>query len=126
MNALAFMEEWFEIIVQFGVLFLECIGVGVLLVSAVKALIGCLSHDGHVRLGLAEGIALALEFKLGGEVLRTAVVRTPNELIILGAIILLRGALTFLIHWEIKNEESKMDDQETRAHAEESAALPKR
>lgn len=126
MNALAFMEEWFEIIVQFGVLFLECIGVGVLLVSAVKALIGCLSHDGHVRLGLAEGIALALEFKLGGEVLRTAVVRTPSELIILGAIILLRGALTFLIHWEIKNEESKMDDQETRAHAEESAALPKR
>lgn len=116
MNALAHMEQWFEIAVQFGVLFLECIGVGVLLVAAVKALIGCLKRDPHVRLGLAEGIALALEFKLGGEVLRTAVVRTPNELIILGAIILLRGALTFLIHWEIKNEEA-------RAQAEDELAV---
>lgn len=51
-------------------------------------------------------IALALEFKLGGEVLRTVIVREQAELIILGAIILLRGALTFLIHWEIKVEES--------------------
>lgn len=115
MNILAYMEQWFEMAVQLGVLFLECIGVGVLVVSAVKALIGCLSHDTHVRLGLAEGIALALEFKLGGEVLRTAVVRTPSELLILGAIILLRGALTFLIHWEIKNEEA-------RAHAEAQSA----
>ena len=79
-----------------------------------------------MRLGLAEGIALALEFKLGGEVLRTAVVRTPSELIILGAIILLRGALTFLIHWEIKNEESKMDDHEAKLHAEEESAVPGR
>lgn len=122
MNILSHMEQWFEFIVQFGVLFLECIGVGVLLVAAVKALIGCLSHDSHVRLGLAEGIALALEFKLGGEVLRTAVVRTPSELWMLGAIILLRGALTFLIHWEIKNEESKMDEQEAQLHTEEKSA----
>ncbi len=126
MNVLAHMEQWFEIAVQFGVLFLECIGVGVLLVSAVKALVGCLRRDGRVRLGLAEGIALALEFKLGGEVLRTAVVRTPSELLILGAIILLRGALTFLIHWEIKNEESKMDDHDGHAHAERDIAASQR
>lgn len=121
MNVLAYLERWFEMAVQCGVLFLECIGVGVLVVSAVKALVGCLSHDTHVRLGLAEGIALALEFKLGGEVLRTAVVRTPNELLVLGAIILLRGALTFLIHWEIKNEESKMDGHETLPHPSEDS-----
>ena len=109
MNVLAHMEQWFEIAVQFGVLFLECIGVGVLLVSAVKALVGCLRRDGRVRLGLAEGIALALEFKLGGEVLRTVVARQQTELITLGAVILLRGALTFLIHWEIKEEEARME-----------------
>ncbi len=107
-DILSLLEDGFGSIVQLGVLFLECIGVGVLLVSAGKALLGCLRRDTHVRLGLAEGIALALEFKLGGEVLRTAIVRTPNELMILGAIILLRGALTFLIHWEIKTEESKI------------------
>ena len=55
----------------------------------------------------AEGIALALEFKLGGEVLRTVIVREWTELLILGAIIALRGALTLLIHWEISVEEKR-------------------
>lgn len=57
---------------------------------------GCIRRNPHVRLDLAQGIALALEFKLGGEVLRTVIVREQTELITLGAVILLRGALTFL------------------------------
>ena len=61
---------------------------------------------------LAQGIALALEFKLGSEVLRTVIVREQSELIMLGLIILLRGALTFLIHWEIKGEESRLKKEE--------------
>ncbi|WP_298029873.1 DUF1622 domain-containing protein [uncultured Dysosmobacter sp.] len=108
MAILEYLEKEFQFIVQFGVLFLEFVGVAVLLVSAVRSIVGCFRRDPHVRLVLAQGIALALEFKLGGEVLRTAIVREPQELITLGAIILLRGALTFLIHWEIKNEESKI------------------
>ena len=65
----------------------------------------------HVKLMLAQGIALALEFKLAGEVLRTVTVRNWNELAILGTIILLRGAITVLIHWEIRTEkaEQKID-----------------
>ena len=102
MTLLAVLEEGFQFLVQFGVLFLECVGVTVLLAAAVRSIVGCFRKDPHVRLILAQGIALALEFKLGGEVLRTAIVREPQELITLGAIILLRGALTFLIHWEIK------------------------
>ena len=43
-------------------------------------------------------------FELGGEVLRTVLARDWNELAILGAVIALRGALTVLLHWEIKNE----------------------
>ena len=58
---------------------------------------------------MAEGIALSLEFKMGSEVLRTVVVREWEELGILGAVILLRGLLTFLIHWEIKNEKNDME-----------------
>ena len=108
MSFLSALENGFEVIAQCGVLFLECIGVVVLLSAAVRSIAGCLRKDPHVRLVLAQGIALALEFKLGGEVLRTAIVREPSDLVILGAIILLRGALTFLIHWEIKTEESRM------------------
>lgn len=110
MSFLKVLEDGFEIAVQCSILFLECVGVVVLLVSAVRSILGILRRDSLVRLVLAQGIALALEFKLGGEVLRTAIVREPSELITLGAIILLRGALTFLIHWEIKTEESKISN----------------
>ena len=58
---------------------------------------------------IIEGIAISLEFKMGSEVLRTVVVRQWEELGILGAVILLRGLLTFLIHWEIKHEEAALE-----------------
>lgn len=112
MELLHHIESGFQLIVQYGVLLLECFGVTILLVTAVKSMIGCVRRNPHVRLDLAQGIALALEFKLGGEVLRTVIVREQSELLTLGAVILLRGALTFLIHWEIKNEEARMDGAE--------------
>ncbi|MBQ7196531.1 MAG: DUF1622 domain-containing protein [Synergistaceae bacterium] len=109
MEFLNYIEDVFQIIVQCGVLLLECTGVTTLLFTTVKTIWGCIIRDPKVRLTLAKGIALALEFKLGGEVLRTVIVREWSELAILGAIIVLRGALTFLIHWEIKTEEANLE-----------------
>jgi uncharacterized membrane protein len=111
---LAQLEEIFHYIVEGGIMLLEFIGVAVLFVTTVRCVLCLLTRDTHVRLRLAEGIALALEFKLGGEVLRTVLVRDWNELIILGAIIVLRGALTFLIHWEIKTEKSNLIETRRR------------
>ncbi len=108
MNVLHQIETYFQLTVQYGILLMECVGVVILLTTAVKSIWGILSRDPHVRLTLAKGIALSLEFKLGGEVLRTVIVREWSELAILGAIIVLRGALTFLIHWEIKTEEANL------------------
>ena len=108
--------------VQYGVLLLECAGVAVLLVTAVKSMIGCVKHKPHIRLYLAQGISLALEFKLGGEVLRTVLVREMSELLTLGLVILLRGALTLIIHWEIKTEEARMD--EAAGHGGPSGEAP--
>lgn len=108
MELLKQIEEIFEVFVHYSILFLELFGVIVLMTTAVKSIYIWLVKRGRVQLALAHGIALALEFKLGGEVLRTVIVREESELVILGAIILLRGALTFLIHWEIKGEESRM------------------
>lgn len=88
---------------------LELAGVFVLVSTAVRSFYKWIRKDGSCRLVLAEGIALALEFKMGGEVLRTVAVREWSELIILGAVIVLRGLLTFLIHWEIKNEQKAME-----------------
>ena len=82
----------------------------ILLVSAAQGIIGYVKKDPHIRLKLAQGIALALEFKLGGEVLHTVITRQWEELGILGAVIALRAALTVLLHWEIKNEESRPEN----------------
>ena len=95
-------------IVEFSTLLLEFFGICILVFSGVKCFILWIRKYESIRLELAEGIALALEFKLGGEVLRTVVVRDWAELGILGAIIALRATLTFLIHWEIKNEEKAL------------------
>ncbi|MBR0317244.1 MAG: DUF1622 domain-containing protein [Synergistaceae bacterium] len=103
------IEFYFKIVVQYGILLMECVGVSILLFTAITSIWGCLKRDKKVRLTLAKGIALALEFKLGGEVLRTVIVREWSELAILGAIIILRGLLTFLIHWEIKTEEANLE-----------------
>ena len=95
-------------IVEFSTLLLELFGICILVFSAVKSFVFWIRRDDSIRLQLAQGIALALEFKLGGEVLRTVVVREWAELGILGAIILLRATLTFLIQWEIKNEKKAL------------------
>lgn len=107
-HVIELFETGFHYIVQIGILLPEMAGVATLLITTVRGIILALKREPHVRLTLAQGIALALEFKLGSEVLRTVLVRETQELIILGAIILLRGALTFLIHWEIKTEESRI------------------
>ncbi len=98
------VEEYFHIGVEFLVLVIEIIGTFVLMYSVITALIGFLKKDEHARLNLAEGIAFALGFKVGGELLRTVIVRNWEEMLILGSIILLRAALTFLIQWEIRIE----------------------
>ena len=98
------ISKYFDLIVEYLILLVEFVGIVILVYAIVSAVIGLFKRQPHVRLKLAEGIALALEFKMGGELLRTVIVREWNELLILGAIILLRAALTFLIQWEIKIE----------------------
>ena len=125
MTVLHHIESIFQIVVQYGVLLLECAGVAVLLVTAVKSIIGCVRRTPHIRLYLAQGISLALEFKLGGEVLRTVVVRELRELLVLGLVTLPRGALTLIIHWEIRVEEERIGDAAQKAGDREGSALPK-
>ena len=110
-----FLEEVVTYTAQIGIRLIELAGIMVLMITAVQGIIGYFKKDPHIRLKLAQGIALALEFKLGGEVLRTVIVREWTELLTLGAIIVLRAALTLLIHWEISVEE-KREEQLREGH----------
>ncbi len=104
-----FMEELLNLLVSNAIHLFELVGVIVLIVAGIRGVINYIKHDPMVRLNLAKGMALCLEFKLGSEILRTVIVRDLSEIAIVGAIILLRAALTFLLHWEIKNEEAEAE-----------------
>ena len=107
-------------VVEVSTILMEMAGICVLMAIAFRCFYDWVRRsEKNIRLELGEGIALALEFKMGGEVLRTVVVREWRELGILGAIILLRGALTFLIHWEIKNEKKEQKEQKKLQAAQE-------
>lgn len=105
------IENYVSFFVEICTLFLELLGILVLVCTAVKCFVQWIRQDSNLRLDLAKGIALSLEFKMGSEVLRTVIVHDWSELGILGAVILLRGLLTFLIHWEIKHEEKALEKQ---------------
>ncbi len=99
-----FLEEFLNQAVDCAILLFELMGVLVIIISGLRGIYDYAKRNPAIRLNLAQGMALGLEFKLGSEILRTVVVRELSEIATVAAIIALRAALTFLIHWEIKVE----------------------
>ena len=106
-------EIFLEYLVHYCTIILELFGILILACSAFRCFLQWIKKNSNLRLNLAQGIALSLEFKMGSEVLRTVIVRDWSELGILAAIIILRGILTFLIHWEIKHEEEALKNKKS-------------
>jgi len=103
------IEEYFQEFVRYCVLLIEFAGIAVIGISMVRGVINYLRHAEYTRIHLAQGIMLGLEFKIGGEVLRSTIVNGWSELGTLAAIIALRSLLTFLLHWEIDQEEKRAE-----------------
>lgn len=119
-----FMEVVLDFLVNTSIHLFELVGVVVLILAGIQGVANYIRRDPLVRLKLAKGMALCLEFKLGSEILRTVVVRDLSEIAIVGAIIILRAALTFLLHWEIKNEEAETEAKLNRMSRDEEGAKP--
>ena len=88
------LHHLLEIVVEYAIFMFEIVGVLILIWAGIKGIYNFLKKDPQTGLKLAEGMAMALQFKLGGEIL------------LVGGIIVLRIALTILIHWEIKNSKN--------------------
>ena len=116
MDVYGSIESGCDCIVRYCILALEMVGVFVLMGSVLRAIIAIFRKKENLRLQLAEGIALSLEFKIGGELLRTVIAREWKELWVVGIIILFRAALTLLIQWEIRIE--RRNDAERQAKNE--------
>ena len=106
-----FYQELLHFIAEFTVHTLELIGITIVVIGAFNALTQLLSgrkreHHVNVMVNLGRALALALEFKMGAEIVNTVIVRNLEELGILAIVIALRAILAILIHWEIKNEQN--------------------
>ena len=104
------IEHVVELILPHIIAICELIGIVVVTISALKAFYQYLKQfithkNTNFKVELAQGLASGLEFKMAAEILKTVLVRSLDELIILGAVILLRALLSVLIHVEMKADE---------------------
>ena len=96
-------------VAEFTVHTLELIGISIIILGSVKAIVQAIAHirkkdSKSVIVTLGRSLALALEFKMGAEIVNTVIIRDIRELAVLAIVIALRAILALLIHWEIKNE----------------------
>ena len=112
-------KEILHVLAQATVHTLEIIGISIVIFGSIKVLFQYIkrlfnktTEPTNAVIALGRNLALALEFKMGAEIVNTVIVRELQELLILGIVILLRAILAVLIHWEITTEE-----KEERAHA---------
>lgn len=114
MELIKIFETALQYLVEFAIVIFEFIGVGIIIFAGIKGFISYLHRSPEMKITLAQGLAIGLEFKLGSEILKTVIVRDWTEIATVAGIIALRAALTFLIHWEIKEENKDRLEQEER------------
>lgn len=118
------IEGVFKAIVQYGILILEGIGAFIILISAIRTLFGIMKKEPDSKIELAEGIATALSFLLGSEALKTIIAPDWRDIGMTCAILLMRAAMSLLIHWEtkamlrIEAEERALKEKATTGGAE--------
>ena len=102
------LEHFVEVFLEILIPICELMGISIVAVSAgsafrqyLKSLIRRIPCN--VKFQLANGLALSLEFKMAAEILKTVIIRDFEELMVLGAVIVLRALLSFLIHFEMNH-----------------------
>ncbi len=104
------LEQGIHIVLPYIISGLEIMGIFVVAWSAVHAFWEYIQNvffrkQLDLQHHLATGLATGLEFKVAAEILKTVLVQDLSELMVLGAVILLRAILSLLIHFEMKRPE---------------------
>ncbi len=108
-----FADNFNEFLVPFAEItsgLLELIGIFIIFVGSIRALLRllqCMKNKQplHIVADLGQALSLALEFKMGAEIIKTVIIHNLEELAILGIVIVIRALLALLIHWEMRMEE---------------------
>ncbi len=110
-----FLSDLVEQVLPYIISMLEIMGIIIVTWSAIKAFGQYIQNSffkKHYKLqfDFANGLATALEFKMAAEILKTVLIRNMSELIILGAVIILRALVTVILHFEMKGAKYKKTD----------------
>lgn len=111
-NIISYYNDGLHVLAEFSASTLELIGILIIIVGSCRALlrlIKCVIKKlpFHVVIDLGKALALALEFKMGAEIIKTVIIHNLEELAILGIVIVIRALLAVIIHWEIHVEQKE-------------------
>lgn len=107
------LAHFVELALPYIITLLEIMGIIVVAWSATQSFWWYIQNaffkkKNNILFHFSTGLATGLEFKMAAEILKTVIVREPEEILVLGAVILLRALLSILIHFEMKhNKEEK-------------------
>ena len=93
-------------IAQVGIELLDIVAMGILLYGSGKSVWMMIRHRPHVTLSLTRFMNIALIIMLCAEIIRLVLIREPLELAIVAGMVVLHGAISFLISWEVDREHS--------------------
>ena len=91
---------------EVAVLFFELLALVMIIYAGCKGAISLFKKDDNVAL---EGFSTGLSFLLGAEILKTIALEEVSELMMVGGVIVMRVALSILIHWEMKQEQHERE-----------------
>jgi uncharacterized membrane protein len=120
------LESWLKLLVGYlasGAEIAAAIVIGVAVLRGIVTYMRQLvSHRQHIdateviRLQLGRVLALGLEFTIASDILRTAVAPTRQDIINLGAIVLLRTLLNYFLEREIRQGEQRNSSEQNTGH----------
>lgn len=101
-------ESVFDLVIHYSILVLEIVGAVLILYRSVCAVIHLLEGKSKLCRGsITEGITTGLSFLLVSEVLKTIIDRDWTSIGMTCAILLMRAAISLLVHWESKAEKAE-------------------
>lgn len=108
------IEELLEKTIPYITGVLELIGVIIILIAAIRGVVKLFKNkfdfnDDEVAIGFAKAMSLSLEYKLAAEIIKTVLIRTLDEFVILAAVAILRVVITVVLHWELKSGTKSID-----------------
>ena len=106
-EVISFLQGLVANLAELCIPLVQLVGVVILVISAAKSVAAYIRGKEHVGVELAHGLALALEFLLGAEVLHIVLAHDWKELGILGVGVVIHILLTLLLHQEVKEGKEK-------------------